>query len=291
MRRGGILGAIISRREPQLLQDVDWARDPFFRETLSEYTSVMAIPVTGNRLPMTWAIGLKKPPKQFTVSDLEETVERAALVGALLENQILAGRAGFLLCLITLVGLRLTGGWQLPAGGPLVLGVAVAGGFFLLPDLEARQEAGARRRDFRRALGAYLDLVALEMAGSAAPAEALPNAARVGAGWPLALIRDTLFGAALSGRNNWDALTDLGERIGVDELRDLGRLVRQVERDGAQVRQTLTARAATMRQRELAEAEGLAGERDQSMRLAQLLVGFGFVVFLGYPAIVNVMAL
>ena len=51
----------------------------------------MAIPVTGDRLPVTWAIGLKRPPKQFTVSDLEETVERAALVGALLENQILAG--------------------------------------------------------------------------------------------------------------------------------------------------------------------------------------------------------
>jgi sigma-B regulation protein RsbU (phosphoserine phosphatase) len=51
----------------------------------------MAIPVTGDRLPMTWAIGLKKPPKQFTVSDLEETVERATLVGALLENQLLAG--------------------------------------------------------------------------------------------------------------------------------------------------------------------------------------------------------
>jgi sigma-B regulation protein RsbU (phosphoserine phosphatase) len=90
-RRGGILGAIINRHEPQLLQDVDWARDPFFRETLSGYTSVMAIPVAGDRLPMTWAIGLKKPPKQFTVSDLEETVERAALVGALLESQILAG--------------------------------------------------------------------------------------------------------------------------------------------------------------------------------------------------------
>ena len=88
---GGILGAIIKRHEPQLLQDVDWARDPFFRETLSGYTSVMAIPVAGDRLPMTWAIGLKRPPKQFTVSDLEETVERAALVGALLESQILAG--------------------------------------------------------------------------------------------------------------------------------------------------------------------------------------------------------
>ena len=87
----GMFGTILGRREPQLLQDVDWARDPFFRETLSEYTSVIAIPLTGDRLPMTWAIGLKKAPKQFTVSDLEETVERAAMVGALLENQILAG--------------------------------------------------------------------------------------------------------------------------------------------------------------------------------------------------------
>ena len=62
MRRGGILGAIISRREPQLVQDVDWSRDPFYRETLSGYTSVMAIPLTGDRLPMTWGIALKKPP-------------------------------------------------------------------------------------------------------------------------------------------------------------------------------------------------------------------------------------
>ena len=90
VRRGGILGAIISRREPQLVQDVDWSRDPFYRETLSGYTSVMAIPLTGDRLPMTWGIALKKPPQQFTASDLEEAVERVALVGALLENQMLA---------------------------------------------------------------------------------------------------------------------------------------------------------------------------------------------------------
>ncbi len=31
------------------------------------------------------------------------------------------------------------------------------------------------------------------------------------------------------------------------------------------------------------------GRRDQSMRLAQILIGFGFIVFLGYPAIVNIM--
>lgn len=88
---GGILGTILLCREPQLLQDVDWTHDPFFRATLSEYTSVMAVPISGDRLPMTWGIALKKPPQQFTVSELEETVERVALVGALLEKQLLAG--------------------------------------------------------------------------------------------------------------------------------------------------------------------------------------------------------
>ncbi len=96
--------------------------------------------------------------------------------------------------------------------------------------------------------------------------------------------------ANLSGVDQWDALTELGERIGVAELRDLGTLVRLVGRDGARVRQTLTARAATMRRRELAEAEGLAGQKDQSMRLAQVLIGFGFIVFISYPAIVAVLA-
>jgi Flp pilus assembly protein TadB len=208
---------------------------------------------------------------------------------AVLGRKVVAAVAGFLLALVTLVGLQVTGGAGLPVGAGATVAVLAAAGFFFLPDLEARSQARARRRDFRRALGSYLDLVALEMAGSAAPAEALPNAARVGAGWPLALLRDTLFRATRSGRDPWAALAELGERIGVPELRDLGMLVRLVAHDGARVRQTLTARAATIRRRELAEAEGTAGERDESMRMAQVLIGFGFVVFIGYPAVVNIL--
>jgi tight adherence protein C len=46
-----------------------------------------------------------------------------------------------------------------------------------------------------------------------------------------------------------------------------------------------------MRRRALAEAEAEAAERDQSMQVAQLLIGFGFIVFIGYPAIAAVTAL
>jgi sigma-B regulation protein RsbU (phosphoserine phosphatase) len=92
VQTGGIVAAILSRPEPQLIQQVDWASDPFFRTTLVRYASVMALPFAGDHLPMTWAILLKPPPERFTVSNLEEAMQQVALIGSLLENQILAGQ-------------------------------------------------------------------------------------------------------------------------------------------------------------------------------------------------------
>jgi sigma-B regulation protein RsbU (phosphoserine phosphatase) len=89
---GGIVSAIIERPEPQLIQDVDWSSDPFFHKSLSGYASVMAVPLAGDYLPMTWALLLKRPPERFAVLDLEEAVQRVALIGSLLENQELAGQ-------------------------------------------------------------------------------------------------------------------------------------------------------------------------------------------------------
>ena len=217
-----------------------------------------------------------------------------ALTGRTFEQALgrkvtLAG-AGLVIGLLGSAVIGWAGDITVPAGAPIVLAAAFAAIMFFLPDLEARQEAAKRRAEFRRALGAYLDLVALEMAGSAAPAEALPSAARIGTGWPLALIRDTLYRATRAGRSPWTALADLGQRIGVGELRDLGQLIALVSHDGARVRSTLTARAQTMRRHELADLQGKAGKADQSMRIAQILIGLGFIAFLGYPAVVAVMS-
>jgi len=90
VQSGGIVAAITARSEPQLIQDVDWSLDPFFNEILHRYTSVIALQIFGDRLPMNWCLLLKRGPERFAVSDLEDAVERTALVSALLENQILA---------------------------------------------------------------------------------------------------------------------------------------------------------------------------------------------------------
>jgi len=204
-------------------------------------------------------------------------------------RKVLFATAGLLTALLLLVVVPAAVGAALPTGAPLVVAVLLAAGLFFLPDLEAKADATRRRAEFRHALGAYLDLVALEMAARAAPAEALPAAAKIGTGWPLALIRDTLYRATRAGRDPWQALSDLGQRIGVNELRDLGQLVSLVAHDGARVRSTLTARAHTMRRHELANLQGEAGKADQSMQMAQVLIGLGYLLFIGYPAIVAVL--
>lgn len=203
-------------------------------------------------------------------------------------RKVTAAVTGFLIALLALSLLRYLDNVPLPAGAPLAVALLAAAVAFIAPDIDVRKHATARRAEFTEQLSIFLDLVSLRMAGHAAAAAALPEAAQRGGGWPMMLIRDTLFRARLSGQDEWDALRRLGERIAVPQLRELGALVKLVADDGAQVRATLTARAASMRRARLAAEEAVAGQRNQSMRLAQMLIAVGFMVFVGYPAFVNI---
>ena len=207
---------------------------------------------------------------------------------ATMGRKVTVGVLGFLIGLVIAVALGVAG-LQLPVGVPVVVGLLFAAAFFFIPDVDARSAAARRRKEFKRALGAYLDWVSLQMSGKAAAEQALPDAARIGSGWPLALIRHTVTNATHSGQDVWTAFTDLGDRIGVGQLRELGTLAQLVAHDGAQVRDTLSARAASLRNEELADAEGVAGKRDLSMLMAVILLGLWFAVFLGFPGFVNLM--
>ncbi|WP_431985279.1 type II secretion system F family protein [Streptomyces qinglanensis] len=183
-------------------------------------------------------------------------------------------------------------GWLIGFGRspliPLWLALLCAVVFFMLPDLEVRRDAAAKRRDLRRVVGAYLDLVAMNLAGGRGLPEALKAASEVSDGWALRRIRDTLADARITGQSQWAALGDLGARLGVDELKDMSASLALVADDGAKVRASLSSRAETMRHRELAEIEGSAGEKSQSMLVAQLMLCAGFLLFLIYPAAMRV---
>ncbi|MCB0905706.1 MAG: type II secretion system F family protein [Nocardioidaceae bacterium] len=174
-----------------------------------------------------------------------------------------------------------------PAFGGLLLGAL----FFWVPDLSVVQAAEQRRHELRRALSCYLDLVAMSLAGGRGIPEALPTAARIGTGWAFELLRSSLDHARRVGETPWAALADLGKRTGMQELQDLGGALMLVADDGAKVRRSLSSRATSQRRRQLAEAEGAAAKADQSMEMAQVVLFIGFVLFLGFPAVVAVMGL
>ena len=290
---GGVVFLLVlhlARPRPAPL--VELARfDAAHTEGMTAGQTISAEPPTGD-LPA--AVGAWVA-RQLTLRGVTNTSLRQdlALTGRTYEQvmtrKVLFAAGGLLLSLLLLVVVPAAVGAALPTGAPLIVAMLLAAALFFLPDLEARSEATRRRAEFRHALGAYLDLVALEMAARAAPAEALPAAAKVGTGWPLALIRDTLYRATRGGRDPWAALGELGRRIGVTELSDLGQLISLVAQDGARVRSTLTARAQTMRRHELANLQGQAGKADQSMQMAQVLIGLGYLLFIGYPAMVAVL--
>jgi tight adherence protein C len=178
----------------------------------------------------------------------------------------------------------------LPVTTPVFLGLSGLIIGALLPTMQAGQRAAIRRRDFRHVVGSFLDLVALNLSGGRGIPEALNSASSVSDGWAMVRLRDTLAIARLQGVTPWLALSRLGEETAVAELSDLGAALELVADDGAKVRESLAARAASMRRREMADAEGRAQARSQSMLIAQLLLAVGFLIFLIYPAIVRVLS-
>jgi tight adherence protein C len=210
-----------------------------------------------------------------------ETHLATSLVGALV---------GFVVPVVMLLPVSVVTG-SLPGVVPVWLSLLGAAVGALLPTAQLRGVAADRRRDFRHVVSSFLDLVAMNLAGGRGVPEALSSAAGISDGWAFVRIRDTLETARLQGVTPWAALGELGEEVSIDELRDLSAALALVAEDGAKVRDSLVARAVSMRRRELADTEGRAQARSQSMLMAQMLLCVGFLLFLTYPAVARVIGL
>jgi tight adherence protein C len=229
------------------------------------------------------AHGLTSPGLLANLALLDRTVE------VHLVSKLMTATFGLALPLM-LAAILASVGASTGIGIPVIVATALAVAFSFLPDLSVAQAAQKRRDEMRRALSCYLDLVSMALAGGRGVPEALPSAARIGRGWAFELIADTLTYARYGGGTPWDALKELGDRVQVSELRDLGSALTLVADDGAKIRESLKARAATARSRQLAEAEGSAERASESIKNAHLLLGFMFLLFLGFPAVAAVMA-
>lgn len=171
-----------------------------------------------------------------------------------------------------------------PAWAALFLGVAGAGApFYVL-----RGAAARARREARTVVSAYLDLVVLCLAGGMGIEGALHAAARIADGEFSARIGAALDLARDAGRTPWEALSDLGEEVGVRELTELAAAVRLAGTEGAKIRSTLSVKASSIRRHELAEAESDANATTERLFLPGALLLVGFLLFLGYPAVARI---
>ncbi|RYE76829.1 MAG: type II secretion system protein [Myxococcales bacterium] len=196
-------------------------------------------------------------------------------------NKVLLGLAAF----VWFPGVVWLTGFASGAGVPLILAL-LAGAFgFVLPDLALHSEAEKRRRDFRHVTGAFLDLVAMNLAGGRGLPEALTAASSFGDHWGMVRLRQALSNARIMGWTPWEGIGRLGRDLGVDELRDLASALALAGDEGARIRSSLMSRAESMRRKEMVDVEGAAGESSQSMLMAQLLMCVAFLVFLAYPAV------
>ncbi|MFY7065724.1 type II secretion system F family protein [Nocardiopsis changdeensis] len=170
----------------------------------------------------------------------------------------------------------------------LLLGAVLLASAVFAPALLLRYRAEHHRTQLRQATSAIADLTGIALAGGAGVSTALSSATRAGAGPAFTRIRHCLREADLRAHSPWDALAGLAHHTGVRELDDLAASLRLAGTDGARVRTSVQAKAATLRTRRLAALETRAHQATERMTLPVMLLILGFLLLMGHPAIVHV---
>ncbi|MEN3533604.1 type II secretion system F family protein [Microbispora sp. ZYX-F-249] len=182
-----------------------------------------------------------------------------------------------------------TYGWLLGVTFPAIILWAASAVFgavmFTAPELSLRVEAATARRRFRRALVCYLDLVALCRLAGRGPADALDSAARVGKGQTFKRLSSALDPAFRGTGSAWDELARLSRELDVPELGEVAAIAKMAGTEGASILDTLKAKAASLRESEMAALLARAKSRTETMTVPMSLTVVGFMILLGYPAL------
>lgn len=243
-------------------------------------STVVSQPAVPTRRDPEWLTGLARwlrpPHRQLAL--IGETPERYALA-LVLSGLIGLAAPAVLAAAFFLAGIRT----------PVVLPTAAALGLAFLTMLMAHRNVLVRaeraRREFRQAVCAYLDLVALQLSAAHGPVQALERAATVCDGWVFERIRDALRLAQLQMHAPWQELRELAEKIGIPELGDVGAIMQSSGTEGAQVHESLRGRADSLRDQirtdSLARAEAVTSRLDvPGALLVFVLVGFVIYPFM-----------
>jgi hypothetical protein len=178
-------------------------------------------------------------------------------------------------------------GLGFPLVVPAIAALALAAVMFFVPNYNAVDDARKARLEFTRALGAYIDLVALERNNGAGARQAMESAAAVGDSWVFTRLSEELTRSRWSGLPPWDALHTLAEELGLPELDDFADIMRLSGEEGTSVYTTLRARSTAMRTAMLNEEIAQANAVGERMTIPGSLLGVIFMALLVAPSLLR----
>ena len=178
-------------------------------------------------------------------------------------------------------------GLPFPVVIPALASLALAAVMFFLPNYNALDDARTARLEFSRALGSYIDLVALERKNGSGPRQAMESAAAVGDSWVFTRLAEELTRSRWSGLPPWEALHTLAVELGLPELDDFADIMRLSGEEGASVYATLRARSTAMRTAMLNEEIARANATGERMTIPGSLLGVIFMALLVAPSLLR----
>ena len=174
-----------------------------------------------------------------------------------------------------------------PIAVPALASLALAAVMFFMPNYNAVDDARKARLEFSRALGAYIDLVALERNNGSGVRQAMEAAAEVGDSWVFTRLSEELTRSRWSGQPPWDALHSLADELGLPELDDFADIMRLSGEEGASVYTNLRARSAAMRTAMLNDKIAEANAVGERMTIPGSLLGVIFMALLVAPSLLR----
>jgi Flp pilus assembly protein TadB len=228
-------------------------------------------------VPLAQRLGLPRPARRKDLELLERDVATH------LATQIATSAALAVLGMLFASALTV-GGLDIPATYmPLAVVIPVLYGF-TAPNQRLKAEAAEHREALRQATGSFLSLTSICLAAGSSLEEALTAAADAGDGPAPRQLRGALAYANAAHTPVWDAFAELGHRADVAELKELAAAVNLAGVEGARLRATLAAKAATLRFRLLSAREATEAATTEKTALPVALLMTGYLLFVVFPA-------
>jgi tight adherence protein C len=182
-----------------------------------------------------------------------------------------------------------TGAWlvgvRFPTAIPMWLSLAGGIGGAVLALRSIKPLATKRRRDFAMALSGFCDVCVMSLSSGRGVESSLEIAAQSGSGWPYVELQSALRSGYVRGETPWAALARLATEADLADLTELAAAISLAGDQGAAVRETLESKAKAIRERRTSDSERAAAATTERMGIPATLLLFGFVAFLGFPAI------